>query len=159
MNVKEIIQKLQLKPHPEGGFYKETYQSEYKINTSNGKNRHVSTAIYYLLENGDKSLLHRLESDELWFFHHGNPLEVFTILEGEVNSITLGNNIEKGEHPQAIIPAKTWFGAKIKNDNGHSLVSCVVAPGFDYADFQLAKKEDLIREYPHLRKFIENFTK
>jgi uncharacterized protein len=157
MSAKDIIQKLQLIRHPEGGFYKETYKSDQSITIYNGEQRNVSTAIFYLLENGDKSLFHRIKSDELWFFHQGNPLEIVFIQNRLISRIILGNDIEKGELPQAKIPANTWFAAKIKNDVGYSLVSCVVAPGFDFADFQLAQKEDLILEYPNLKKIIEKF--
>jgi predicted cupin superfamily sugar epimerase len=158
MSAKSIIQKLQLIPHPEGGFYKETYISKQSMTTNDGKQRNVSTAIYYLLENEDKSLFHRIKSDELWFFHQGNPIEIIFIHNSLISSIILGNDLKKGELPQAKIPANTWFAAKIKNDTGYSLVSCVVAPGFDFADFQLAKKADLILEYPHLKEIIIKFT-
>lgn len=158
MNAKDIIQKLQLKPHPERGFYNETYRSGQSITTETGKQRNVSTAIYYLLENEDKSLLHRIEADELWFYHQGNPIEISFIQHGQIATIVLGNDIEKGELPQAIIPANIWFASEIKNSAGYSLVSCVVAPGFDFADFKLAVREELIREYPHLHVFIEKFT-
>jgi predicted cupin superfamily sugar epimerase len=159
MNAKNIIQKLGLKPHPERGFYNETYRSSQSITTETGKNRNVSTAIYYLLENEDRSLLHRIEADELWFYHQGNPIEISFIQNGQIASIVLGNDIEKGELPQAVIPANIWFASEIKNATGYSLVSCVVAPGFDFADFKLAKREDLVREYPHLLDFITKFTK
>ena len=158
MSAPEIIKKLKLIPHPEGGFYKETYKSDQNVTTNNGIHRNVCTAIYYLLENKDKSLFHRIKSDELWFFHQGNPIEIIFIQNNLISSIILGNDIEKGEFPQVRIPANTWFAAKIINDSGYSLVSCVVAPGFDFADFQLAKKEDLINDYPNLKKIINKFT-
>jgi len=158
MDSKDLIRLLQLKPHPEGGFYKETYRSNLSIVTADGNNRSVSTAIYYLLENEDKSHLHRIRSDERWFFHQGAPLEIILIENNQVTTILMGNNIEQGEVPQAGIPANTWFAAKIKNDIGYSLVSCTVAPGFDFSDFELAKRQMLIEEYPHLKSTIEKFT-
>jgi uncharacterized protein len=158
MDVKELIQKLQLKAHPEGGFYRETYRSTESILTDNGKGRNISTAIYYLLENQDKSLFHRIKSDELWFFHQGQPLEILVIKGTRLVIILLGNDIEKGEVPQAIIPANCWFASSVKNATGYSLVSCTVAPGFDFEDFELAGRENLIQEFPHLKNIIEKYT-
>lgn len=159
MTAKDIIDKLQLKPHPEGGFYSETYRSAERITNNYGNKRSVCTAIYYMLEKEDRSHFHRIKSDELWFFHAGEPLEIVMLQNGEIKTILLGNNIQNGEVPQAIIPANTWFAAKIKNGKGFSLVSCTVAPGFDFEDFELAKRDDLIQQYPNLKKIIEEFTR
>jgi predicted cupin superfamily sugar epimerase len=123
-----------------------------------GKIRHLSTAIYYLLENENKSMLHRIQSDELWFFHHGQPLEIVFIQDRQLNRVILGNAVEKGEIPQARISANTWFAAKVKGGSGYSLVSCTVAPGFDFADLQLANKKELIQQFPHLTEIIEEFA-
>jgi len=158
MNAQNIIDKLRLIPHPEGGFYRETYRSDYTILNNRKENRNVSTAIYYLLEDEDKSHLHRIQSDELWFFHLGQPLEIILIEGGYLTTIILGNDIEKDESPQVRIPANTWFAARVKNAKGFSLVSCTVSPGFDFADFSLAKREDLLQQFPHLKDVIENFT-
>jgi len=158
MNAKDLIQKLQLKPHPEGGYYAETYRSSQIILTNEGKSRNISTAIYYLLENKDKSHFHRIQSDELWFFHQGEPLEIVTLHNRKASSIILGNNVENGEIPQAIIPANIWFASKIITGIGYSLVSCTVAPGFDFLDFEIANREDLIQQFPHLKNRIEEFT-
>ena len=159
MNGKEIVEKLGLQEHPEGGFYKETYRSNQTIETDKNVYRNISTAIYFLLENENKSLFHRIKSDELWFFHQGEALEIVFIKEGVLNTIILGNNLENGEVVQATIPANTWFASRVKNLKGYSFVSCTVAPGFDFADFELAKREDLINEFPNLKKTIEKFTK
>jgi predicted cupin superfamily sugar epimerase len=159
MNGKEIVQKLGLLEHPEGGFYKETYRSSSSIETDQNTIRNISTAIYFLLENDNISLFHRIQSDELWFFHQGEPLEIVFIKEGVLNSIILGNSFENGEVPQAIIPANTWFASSVKQRQGYSLVSCTVAPGFDFADFELASRENLLQEFPHLKEVIEKFTK
>lgn len=104
MTAQDIIQQLELKPHPEGGYYAETYRSPEFVNNSNGERRHMSTAIYFLLENRDRSHFHRIQSDELWFFHQGQPLEIVSIQEGVLHSIILGNDIGKNEQPQAMIP-------------------------------------------------------
>jgi predicted cupin superfamily sugar epimerase len=158
MDVKELIHKLQLLAHPEGGFYRETYRSSEKIITGKEQVRNISTAIYYLLQNEDKSHFHRIQSDELWFFHQGQPMEINIIEDSQLIIIQLGNDLENGEVPQAIIPAKGWFAASVKNATGYSLVSCTVAPGFDFLDFELANREDLVQQYPHLKNTIEKFT-
>ena len=158
MSALEIIDKLKLTPHPEGGFYKETYRSDYTMLNEKKENRNVSTAIYYLLEDEDKSLFHRIQSDELWFFHLGQPIEIVLITCDHLTTIILGNDIKKDEFLQVKIPANTWFAAQVKNAKGFSLVSCTVSPGFDFADFDLARREDLIQQFPHLKDVIEKFT-
>jgi len=158
MNSHDIIHTLQLKPHPEGGFYAETYRSDEFTRNKNGEKRNVSTAIYFLLKDADKSNFHRIQSDELWFFHQGAPIEIVTIQNGRAASVILGNHIEGGELPQTTIPSNTWFGAKLKDGKGYSLVSCTVAPGFDFLDFELADRNQLLKEYPHLKALIEAFT-
>jgi predicted cupin superfamily sugar epimerase len=158
MNVKELIRKLQLKIHPEGGFYRETYSSSESTTTGKGVLRSICTAIYYLLENENKSLLHRIQSDELWFFHQGQPLEITVIQDNQFTIILLGNDFDGGEVPQAIIPANSWFASSVKNGTGYSLVSCTVAPGFDFSDFEMANREELIQQYPHLKNIIEKYT-
>lgn len=158
MTSKELIDDLQLLPHPEGGYYKETYRSEETTTNKNGEIRNVCTAIYFLLEEKDKSHFHRIQSDELWFFHLGQSLEIYYITKGEIKTVTLGNNIQSGEVLSFKIPANTWFACKIKHEKEFSLVSCTVAPGFDFKDFELAKRETLTQEYPSLRVIIEEFT-
>lgn len=159
MNFQELIKTLNLIPHPEGGYYSETYRANEIILNSEKKKRNLLTTIYYLLKDNDKSMFHRIKSDEMWFFHQGKPLEIVYIIKGEVKTIILGNEIKRGEVPQLLIPANTWFGAKIKDETGYSLVSCIVSPGFDFEDFELAKREDLIKEYSELKETIELFTK
>ncbi|AFD08859.1 cupin domain-containing protein [Solitalea canadensis] len=159
MRTEEIIHKLSLVPHPEGGFYRETYRSKEDLITEEGKRRNVCTAIYYLLKGNDKSFFHRLKSEEAWFFHEGNVLEINVLINGEIERYDLGTDIHNGEYPQVIIPANTWFAAKAKSATGHTLVSCTVAPGFDFEDFELAAREELLRRHPHLEEVIKEFTK
>ncbi len=158
MRAQDIIDKLKLIPHPEGGFYRETYRSGYRIVNDKNENRNLSTAIYYLLEAEEKSLFHRIQSDELWFFHLGQPLEIILIEDARLTTIMLGNDIENNEVPQITIPANTWFAARVKNGKGFALVSCTVAPGFDFEDFDLAKREELMQQFAHLKEVIEIFT-
>lgn len=148
-----------MQPHPEGGYFKETYRSAEKVCNRNGQERNVCTAIYFLLENEDRSHFHRIQSDELWFFHSGKALEITYIAHGNAHRITLGNDWEAGETPQALIPAGLWFASKVKDGKGYALVSCTVAPGFDFSDFEMAKREELLKEYPELKETVMDFTK
>ena len=159
MSATNIIQQLQLKPHPEGGYYAETYRSAQIITNNKQENRNISTAIYYLLEDKNKSHFHRIQSDELWFFHQGEALEILLLQNKMLKTITVGNSIEDGEIPQVTIAANTWFAVKIKNETGFSLVSCTVAPGFDFLDFELAKRDELVEQFPDQANIINKFTR
>jgi predicted cupin superfamily sugar epimerase len=159
MTAIELINNLKLQPHPEGGYYKETYRSKETTTNKNGNQRNVCTAIYFLLENNEKSHFHRIQSDELWFFHLGQSLEIIYILENEIKTISLGNNMHDGDVLFCKIPANTWFGCKVKLNQGFSLVSCTVAPGFDFNDFELAKRENMIQDFPNLKLIIDEFTR
>lgn len=150
-----FIQKLQMQPHPEGGFYKETYRSENVVKNDDDKDRNISTAIFFLLENQQKSHLHKIKSDELWFHHQGQTLEIISIQNGALHTIYLGTDLDAGEVLQATIPANVWFASKVKNQNGFALVSCTVAPGFDFEDFKMAKKADLFIQFPNLTDIIK----
>ena len=159
MNASHLIQQLQLQPHPEGGYYRETYRSVETLTTAQRNTRNVSTAIYYLLEDQDKSVFHRIQSDELWFFHQGKPLEIVSIRNAELVTIILGNDVTKNQVPQAMIAANTWFAARVKDAAGYSLVSCTVAPGFEFSDFELANRKELLELYPKIKDTIERFTR
>lgn len=153
------IQHLQLQPHPEGGFYRETYRAATEIQAEGfqGK-RNVCTAIYFLLEGTNKSHFHKIKSDELWFYHDGTSLEIFVLEATGLEVIRLGKNAAEGEVLQAVIPANVWFASKVKNNEGFVLVSCTVSPGFSFDDFQMAKKADLKRQFPHAIDVIEEMT-
>jgi predicted cupin superfamily sugar epimerase len=156
MTANDWINKLTLQPHPEGGYYKETYRSlEDSVFNGFEGNRNISTAIYFLLQEKDKSHFHRIQSDELWFFHEGEALEIFILRDERVEVIALGKNIDQGEQLQAIIPAGLWFGARLKDQEGYALVSCTVAPGFDFRDFELGKKGELMELFSQHGKIIE----
>lgn len=150
------INHLQLTSHPEGGYYKETYRCEDSLQTESGS-RNISTAIYFLLDGKNKSHFHRIKSDELWFFHDGNTLEILVLDNKGLRSIYLGKNLEDGEKLQAIIPAGSWFGARVKDGNGFALVSCTVAPGFDFNDFELATNS-LSQLFPEHKELIKEMT-
>ena len=145
------ITSLNLLPHPEGGYYKETYRSPEQALFAGFKGpRSISTAIYFLLEGKNKSHFHRIQSDELWFFHEGVTLEILLLHKDRVETILLG----KEEQLQAIIPAGLWFGARVKDQTGYALVSCTVAPGFDFNDFELGKKTELLDLFPQHKEII-----
>lgn len=158
------ITNLGLTPHPEGGFFREVYRSPESIPSEGLPARYpgprsFATSIYFLLEWGSPSVLHRLRSDELWFFHEGGPIEIVMIdPAGNLNSRLLGLDRGRGEEPQAVIPAGTLFGARVSGDNAYSLAGCVVAPGFDFADFELPQREDLLRRHPEHAEIIKEFT-
>ncbi|WBA43213.1 cupin domain-containing protein [Hymenobacter canadensis] len=158
MTAQDIIRHLHLTPHPEGGYYRETYRAAQTLKTADGSTRHLSTAIYYLLENDDKSHFHRIKSDELWFFHQGQPLEIILLTPGQPTRLVLGSDLSRGELPQAVVPVDTWFAAHLPHRAGFALVSCTVAPGFDFADFELAERAALLAEFPQAAEVVEQFT-
>lgn len=158
------IEKLRLKPHPEGGYFREIYRSKETIPVGVlpdrfGGDRTFSTAIYFLLESDQISASHRIKSDELWHFHSGLSLTIHIIDDqgGYVHQ-GLGGNLEADESFQAIIPAGSWYGASVNSPDSYSLVSGTVAPGFDFADFELAKRDELLRNYPGHGEIIERLT-
>jgi len=159
MNANQIILQLNLQKHPEGGYYKETYRDDRIVSFDKGEERSASTAIYYMLIGKDKSHFHKVASDELWFFHKGETIEIFIIEDdGSMRVELLGNSIEDGESPQVIVKRNQWFAAKIKSGKGYSLVSCTVAPGFEFKDFELADKNYLLKQYPKLQSIIEDLS-
>ncbi len=158
------IDKLQLKSHPEGGFYKETYRSEFYISSSDLKDSHYgkrrsSSLIYYLLEGEERSHFHRLNSDEIWIYQQGGALNIHMISpKGELITEVLGCDIENGEKMQVIVPANYWFAAELENINDYSLLSCLVSPGFVFDDFELAKKEQLAKNFPKHKQLINRLS-
>lgn len=151
--VEKIVSKLDLIPHPEGGFYRETYRSE----STKGK-RNLMTCIYFLLTSDHVSHLHRIKSDEHWFYHGGSPLVVHILDAFGHHKYIVGNDIEKGYLPQFVVPKNTIFGSTVLEENSYSLVSCVVCPGFDFADFELFNKKELLEIYPNHSEIIEKLT-
>jgi predicted cupin superfamily sugar epimerase len=164
-NAQYWINHLGLSPHPEGGYYRVTYKSELTIVRSalpSGfqGDRSASTAIYFLLEGRDFSALHRIASDELWHFYAGSALMVYVIdPEGRYSELHLGDGSDDGEVFQATVKAGCWFASRLKGAAGFALVGCTVAPGFDFADFELATRSQLIRTYPAHQRLIEELTR
>lgn len=165
MTVETLVKELNLLPHPEGGYYKETYRSEGKIAQSSLSpdfigDRNIATGIYFLIERGNFSALHKIKSDETWHFYYGDTLEVIEIDEkGDLNITKIGSNILKGETFQYTVKANTWFGSRVSEGGFFSLVGCTVYPGFDFTDFELAKCKELIKIYPEHKNIISELTR
>jgi uncharacterized protein len=160
----KIIQQLNLKPHPEGGYYRETYRSSGEISKDclgsafSGK-RNFSTCIYFLLTSDTFSAFHRIKQDEIWHFYDGSPVELHLITTGgEYSKTIIGRNIEEGQIPQFIVPAETWFAASVINKNDFSLVGCTVSPGFDFHDFELPSRNNLTSLFPQHTEIITKLT-
>jgi uncharacterized protein len=159
------IEKLQLAPHPEGGYFRQTYRSEAVIAREalpagfSGA-RAVSTAIYFLLEGENFSAFHRLRSDEIWHFYVGDPLVVHVIdAEGKYSRILLGDDPEAGQVLQAVVRAGCWFASHVADWKEFAVVGCTVAPGFDFADFEMGKRGELVAGYPEFLQIIERLTR
>lgn len=154
----DLIRRLRLEPHPEGGYFRETYRSPLTTRVPQGE-RSASTAIYFLLKEGQVSRLHRIKSDELWHFHAGGPLTVAAILPGGGTlEAVLGPDPSAGHVYQHAVPAGSWFGAWPAAGAGFSLVGCTVAPGFDFEDFELGRRGELLRIFPAAAGLIERLT-
>ena len=165
MTVQQLIQQYNLQPHPEGGWYKETYKSDEYISGSTlperfGGSRVFSTAIYFLLEQGNFSAFHRIKSDECWHFYAGDPLVIYVMqLNGRLDIIHLGNDIEKGQVFQFVVPANCWFASRPAPGSTFCFVGCTVAPGFDFTDFELAKASSLTALFPQQKAIIEELCR
>ncbi len=165
MTVETLVKELNLLPHPEGGYYKETYRSEGTIKqtclTSDfSGDRNIATGIYFLIEKGNFSALHKIKSDETWHFYYGDALEVIEINEqGNLTITQIGSNLQKGETFQYTVKANTWFGSRVSANGSFSLVGCTVYPGFDFNDFELAQQQDLIQLFPQHRQLILELTR
>jgi predicted cupin superfamily sugar epimerase len=153
--LQQLINELELQAHPEGGYYKETYRS---AQTLDGQDRHLLTSIYFLLTAENVSRFHRIKSDELWYFHAGSPLIVHTLSERGHEQHHLGLDLSKGQQPFLWIPKDTIFGSSILDAEGYALVSCAVAPGFDFADFELFTASDLLPRFPQHQEIILKMT-
>ena len=150
-----LIAAHRLTPHPEGGYFRETYRSEAKLP---GTTRSLSTAIYYLLPAGQRSLLHRIGADEVWHFYLGDPLLVVELQpRGPAKLTRLGRG--QGEHLQHVVPAGTWFGAIPAMGSAYSFMGCTVSPGFEFSDFEIGARAKLLAAFPEARESIETLTR
>ncbi|MBM4357900.1 MAG: cupin domain-containing protein [Deltaproteobacteria bacterium] len=157
-----LVRALALAPHPEGGFYRETYRATREV-VVDGKVRSASTAILFLLGAADISALHRIASDEVWHFHAGDELEVVVLDErGGVERHRLGSDPSTGAVFQCVVPAGRWFGARLRapsRTDAHALVGCTVAPGFAFEDFELASRAALLEAHPEHAELILALTR
>ncbi|MGB1296418.1 MAG: cupin domain-containing protein [Flavobacteriales bacterium] len=163
--IETLVDRFGLFPHPEGGFYKETYRSLGKISSDSlpqdiEGERNYSTAIYFLLTSESFSAFHRIKQDEIWHFYDGAPLEVHMISpEGVYSMVEVGRDFENGQQPQFMVPAGYWFGSRVKQGGAFSFVGCTVSPGFDFKDFELAEFEKLSQVFPKHTSIIEQLTR
>ena len=139
-----LVEGLGLRPHPEGGYYRETFRSDLQVPFGGGP-RAAATSIYYLLAEGACSAWHRIDADETWYFHAGGPLDLHVLApDGELATHRLGDPLaHPGAVCQATVPAGRWFAAELAPSADHALVGCAVAPGFDFGGFQLARLDDI----------------
>jgi len=163
-DAKYWIEKLRLEPHPEGGYFRQTYKSDLTIANEalpgfSGA-RAASTAIYFLLEGENFSAFHRLRSDEMWHFYAGSPLVVHVIdLAGDYSSLVLGSNPDAKQVFQSVVKAGCWFASEVQDHKSWALVGCTVAPGFEFEDFELAERQELTRQFPQHRELINKLTR
>lgn len=163
--VEQLISAYQLQPHPEGGYYKETYRSHEVIPGAAlpsrfGSERAFATAIYFLLEQGNFSAFHKIKSDECWHFYTGQTLLVHILQpNGQLETVRLGSNIQAGETFQYVVPANCWFASEPAEGSAFSFTGCTVAPGFDFSDFELASWRELAAIYPEHSAIIRRLCR
>lgn len=153
---------LELIPHPEGGFYKETYRSNGQVKDPypGAEFRSFSTAIYFLLVSGNFSAFHKIKQDEMWHFYDGDAIDLHIIsAKGEYSLVKIGRNFTEGEVPQYVVKAGDWFASEVSTINFYSLAGCTVSPGFDFEDFEMAKANELIQEFPQHKEVILRLTR
>lgn len=143
--INSLVNDLKLLPHPEGGFYREMYRSPTIVHADGLEQKSAYTSIYYLLSGDDFSSWHRIKSDETWYFHSGSDIAIYFFDENKaLQTIQLGIDSKR---LQATIPANTWFAAKPISQNSFCLVSCAVAPGFEFTDFEIGQRDSLLNEF------------
>lgn len=156
------IKKLQLKKHPEGGYFREIYRAgeTVLIDSPNKKvKRNFSTSIYFLLIGSQFSAFHKLISDETWHFYDGSSVKIYIIdSDGKIAEIVLGKKTDMGEVFQATIKKNNWFAAEVLSKRSFAFVGCTVAPGFDFSDFELGKRDKLVKLFPQHKLLIEKFA-
>ena len=163
--IQQLVENLALEPHPEGGFFRETYRSGETIPQSALKKgfegeRNCSTGIYFLLTSESFSAFHRIQQDEMWHFYDGSPILLHMISpEGDYTLIEIGRAFDLGQVPQFVVPAGYWFASEVKEESSYSLAGCTVSPGFDFRDFELANRDELSNQFPQHREVISRLTR
>jgi predicted cupin superfamily sugar epimerase len=160
----ELVQLLNLQPHPkEGGFFRETYRASENLaaealDPCYGAVRSMSTAIYYLLTPTTFSALHRLQSDEVFHFYLGSPVRMLHLGPNGGRTMVLGQDVAGGQHLQVVVPRGIWQGSVLEPGGEFALLGCTVAPGFDYADYESGRRDELLAQYPQLADLIRRLT-
>jgi predicted cupin superfamily sugar epimerase len=161
----QIMTLFNLKPHPEGGYFAETYRSSDTIPEKALPSRYkgvrfFGTAIYYLLTPETFSMMHRLRSDEIFHFYVGDPVEMLQLLPNGIGEvITMGSDIVHGMRPQVVIPRGVWQGARLSKGGRFALLGTTVSPGFEFTDYESGRRDELVKFYPGFRDFIVALTK
>jgi predicted cupin superfamily sugar epimerase len=166
MTADEIKTLLNLEPHPcEGGYFRQTWRSEEEIPhpvlpARYSAARAAGTCIYYLLEPGTFSEMHRLASDEIFHFYYGDPIEMLQLLpDSSGETVSLGSDLSRGQNPQLVVPKNVWQGSRLMPGGKVALLGCTVSPGFDYADYETGHRATLTRAYPRFAELIEALTR
>ncbi|HET6768989.1 MAG TPA: cupin domain-containing protein [Chitinophagaceae bacterium] len=163
--INQLIQQYNLQPHPEGGWYRQTYKSDEQITADSlpqrfGGSRAFATAIYFLLEQGNFSAFHRIKSDECWHFYAGDPLNIYIIhSNGKLETISMGHDFERGQTSQYVVPANCWFGSRPAPGSNYCFVGCTVSPGFEFDDLELADATSLSIVYPQHKAIIKELCR
>ena len=160
-----LIQTLKLQPHPEGGYFRETYRAAEAIPDAAlparyGGERPFSTLIYFLLTAESFSAFHRVQSDEAFHFYLGDPVNLTELHpDGRAETITLGADIAAGQSPQHVVPQGVWQALRLAPGGEYALLGATVAPGFDFGDFELARRAELLMDFPQHARLIQALTR
>ncbi len=155
-SVEDWVRQLDLLPHPEGGYYKEIIKAERQ---AEGQTRPAYTSIYFLLTDDNISHFHRIDADEIWYYHYGHTLTVHMIHpDGQYEAVDIGPDVTKGEVLQHVVPAGTIFASSIKAEKGYALVGCMCQPGFMFDHFEMFDQAELNKAYPHLTEVITKYA-
>lgn len=163
--IEDLIVGLRLEPHPEGGWFRETYRSEGEIPEETlagnyGGSRNYATCIYFLLSSESFSAFHKIEQDEIWHFYDGAPIRLHILSsDGEYSIHLIGREIIEGQTPQFVVEGGSWFAAEVAHENSFSLIGCTVSPGFDFDDFMMASRRELIDKFPGSTEVIQKLTR
>lgn len=160
----DVIRLLELAPHPEGGAFAEVFRSTLTVQSeTHAGPRRASTAIYFLLKTADFSALHRVRSDEVWHHYAGDPLELHLLNESEHRIVRLGKDLAGGERPFAVVPANQWQAARVAPEpagaHGFALCGCTVAPGFEFKDFELPSRAEVLKALPRHETWVRELTR
>lgn len=165
LTAQQVIDRLQLLPHPEGGYFRETYRAslrhmEHALPSEYGGERSAATAIYYLLTPDTFSALHRVKSDELFHFYAGDPVEMLQLSpDGNAKTLLIGSDLAHDLSPQVVVPGGVWQGCRLVAGGRWALLGCTVSPGFDFADFEIALRSALLAEWPDQAEIITALTR